>query len=259
MVWRSLVGLSCALLLCATSAGAAGPVLAQPMDVLPLPGGVLAVTDRLEGAVYVIDSARKSGRRVARVPEARELERLPDGRLLVSSGADVLALDLRTGRARRYARAAGDLLGIARGRGETLYGSEDGKTVVRLRPAPRTVLATGLNGVHGITVLSDALVLAESYTGRVLRLDLATREISVLAKGLGNPSFTLPVRTGGFYVSEFAADRLSRLRPDGSVTKVADVRQPGPIAFDAKRRVVGVTLAGTIYRVEGGRARAIYP
>jgi hypothetical protein len=240
-------------------AGAARPVLVQPFDVLPLPSGALAVTDRVQNSLYVVEPARKSGRRVARVPEARELERLPDGRLLVSSAADVLAVDLRTGRTQRYARAAAYLLGIARAPDGTVYGSEDGKTVVRLRPGPRAVLASGLDGVHGITVVPGGLVLAESYAGRVLRLDLATREFEVLASGLGNPSFTLPVRDGGFYVSEFLANRVSRLHPDGTVTAVAGVVQPGPIAFDGKRRIVGVTLRGTIFRIERGRARTIYP
>jgi hypothetical protein len=240
-------------------ANAARPVLAQPFDVLPLRNGTLAVTDRIQNAIFVIDPARKQGRRAATVTEARELEQLPNGRLLVSSGARVLSVDLRTGRRQQYARAAAYLLGIARASDGTLYGSEEGKTVVRLRPGPRAVLASGLDGVHGITVLPDALVLAESYAGRVLRLDLATHEIDVLAEGLGNPSFTLPVRAGGFFISEFMGSRVSRLHPDGTVTTVAAIRQPGPIAFDAGRRIVGVTLGATVFRIEHGRARTIYP
>jgi DNA-binding beta-propeller fold protein YncE len=258
MVRHAALALSLAALVCG-GASAAAPRLSQPLigDVLPLADGRLVVSDFGQGAVFVVDPARRTGRRAASVAQARELERLPDGRVLVTSGANVVAADLRTGRTQRYARAAAPLLGIARS-GSTLYGSEAGKTVVRLRPGPRTVLARGLDGVHGITVQPGALVLAESYAGRVLRLDLATRDVEVLAEGLGNPSFTLPAAGGGFYVSEFAGGRISHLHPDGTVTKFATVTQPGPIAFDPRHRIVGITFGGTIFRVEGGRARTIY-
>ena len=107
--------------------------------------------------------------------------------------------------------------------------------------------------------MPGALVLAESYAGRVLRLDLETHQIDVLAHGLGNPSFTRPVPGGGFYISEFSGNRVSHLHPDGTVTTVAKVTQPGAIALDARRRILGVTLAGTIFRIENRRAQTIYP
>ena len=257
MVRRLAVVSLLAALVCG-AAVAARPVLVEPFDVVPLANGRLAVTDRGKGVVYLVDPARKDARRIARVREARELERLPDGRLLVTSGARVLALDTRTGRTQRYADAEAHLLGIALAPDGALYGSEDGKTVVRLRPGPRTVLAGGLDGVHGITVVPGALILGEAYAGRVLRLDLATSKVAVLAQGLGNPGFTLPTRDGGFFVSEFTGNRVSRLHADGTVTPVARVFQPGPIAFDAHRRIVGVTLGGEVFRVEHGRARTIY-
>jgi hypothetical protein len=113
MIGRLASAVLFAAVLCG-GATAARPVLSQPFDVLPLANGSLVVSDRLQRAVYVVDPARKSGRRVASVPEARELERLPDGGLLVTSGAGVFAVDMRTGRSRLYARAAAYLLGIAR-------------------------------------------------------------------------------------------------------------------------------------------------
>jgi len=258
MVRRLGLTVFLAVLFC-SGARAARPVLLQPFDVLPQPNGTLAVTDRLQGAVYVLDTARKRGRRAAHVPQARELERLRDGRLLVSSGADMLAVDLRTGGKRRYARGRAILLGIARAPDGTLYASEGGTTIVRFRGPRREILADRLDGVHGITVVPGALVLAESFAGRVLRLDLETHRIDVLAHGLGNPSFTLPAVGGGFYISEFSGNRISRLRPDGTVTTVAKVTQPGAIAFDARRRILGVTLSGTIFRIENRQARTLYP
>lgn len=43
------------------------------------------------------------------------------------------------------------------------------------------------------------------------------------------------------------------------MTTVATVVKPGPIAFDAHHRIVGVAMGGTIFRIERGRARTIYP
>ena len=230
----------------------------QPFDVLPLPDGRLAVTDRVQGAVYLVDPARKTGRRLARVREARELERLPDGRLLVTSGAQILTVDAR-GRTRAYARANADLLGIARGPDGSLYGSEDGKTVVRLRPGPRTVLADGV---------STACTGSRSCPGRWCSPSRSRAACSgstsrpetwtSLAEGLGNPSFALPARDGSYFVSEFTGNRILVSAAGGTVTPVASVFQPGAIAFDAHRRIVGVTLGGTIFRIERGRARTIY-
>jgi hypothetical protein len=174
----------------------------------------------------------------------------------------VLALNPRTGRSTVYATAKNYLLGIALApdgwlyASENVYGSEQ-TTLVRIRRGTREVLA-GLHGVHGILATPNGLILSESYAGRVLHFDPATRAIDVLATGLGNPSFTLPAAAGGYFVSEFTGNCVSHLWPDGHVTKVADVFQPGPIEFDPLHGIVGITLTGTVFRIAGGCARTIY-
>lgn len=239
------------------------PVLQQPFDLLPVAGGKFVVTDLPANAVYELDPAHRTGRLVARVSEARELERLKDGRILVTSRARVLALNPRTGKMSLYATARNYLLGIALGPDGWLYASEnvpgnEQTTLVRIRGGIREVLAE-LRGLHGILSTRSGLILSEAYAGRVLRFDPATRAVEVLATGLGNPSFTLPAAGGGYFVSEFFGNRISHLWPDGHVTKVADVVQPGPIVFDAQHRLVGVTLVpATLFRITAGRARTIY-
>lgn len=247
----------------AAAAPPAHPTLGQPFDVLALPNGHLVVTDLTANAVYELDPARGTGRMLAAVREARELERLPDGRLLVTSRNRVLALDARTGTVKPFLTAQAYLLGIALSPDGWLYASEnrpgsEQTTVVRLRRGRREVLVRNLRGVHGILSMPGGLVLGEAYAGRVLRLDPASRAVSVLASGLGNPGFALPAGAGGWFVSEFTGNRISHVWPDGRVTKVADVFQPGPIAFDAKHRIVGVTLTGTVFRITAGRAQTIY-
>ncbi len=248
-----------ALALAAAGAAAAPTTLGEPADLLPRPGGTYLVTDRTRGAVLLVDPARKTTRRVARVIEARELA-VVGGRVLVTSRERILALDLRTGRTTPFARAGSYVLGLAAAPGGGVYASEDGTTIVRIDAnGARTVLADGLDGVHGITPTPEGLVLSESFAGRVLRLDPATGAITVLARGLGNPSFTLRTRAGALYVSEFGTGRIGRIGGNGGITTVASVSSPGSIALDARGRIVGVTLGGTIFRVEGSRARTIYP
>jgi sugar lactone lactonase YvrE len=248
-----------------TTAGvSAKPFVGQPYDLQPLPNGKFVVTDLFANAVYELDPARKTGRQIARINQARELVLLRDGRLLVSSGPRVVALDPRTGRTRVYAVARNSLLGIALAPDGWLYGSEnvigsEETTLVRIRGGTREELGK-FHGVHGILPVPDGLILSESYEGRVLRFDPVSKTTQVLASGLKNPSFTLPAASGGWFVSEFFGGRISHLWPDGHVTTVARVTKPGPIQFDSRRRIVGVTQSGaTLFRIERGRARTIYP
>ena len=248
-----------ALVLAAAGTAAAPTSLGEPADLLPRPGGKLLVTDRTRGAVLLVDPVRKTARRVARVLEARGLA-VVGGRILVTSRQRILALDLRTGRTTPFASARSYVLGLAAAPDGGVYASEDGATIVRIdADGARTVLADGLDGVHGITPTPEGLVLSESFAGRVLRLDPATGAVTVLASGLGNPSFTLRTRAGALYVSEFGTGRIGRLGRTGSITTVASVSSPGSIALDGRGRIVGVTLGGTIFRIEGSRARTIYP
>lgn len=265
MRYRSLLVLLLAAAAAApSSAAAARPALSQPYDLLSLKNGRFLVTDLPESAVYELDPVRKTGRLVVRVAQARELFPLPDGRALVSSGARVLALNLRTRKTTLYATARNNLLGIALAPDGWLYGSEnvfgsEQTTLVRIRGGTREVLGE-FHGVHGILVTADGLILSESYGGRVLHFDPETKTTEVLASGLENPSSTLPAAGGGYYVSEFFGARIAHLWPDGHLTTVAPVVKPGPIEFDSRHRLVGVTQNGTVlFRIVCGRARPLYP
>src|SRR3954452_10357522 len=122
---RQLLALLLVCLAAAVPASAARqPYLGQPFDVLGLPNGHLVVSDLQEGHVLDVDPAHRTARIVGTIREARELDRLPDGRYLVSSRNKVYALDPRTKRTTVYATFANYLLGIALARDGWLYGSE---------------------------------------------------------------------------------------------------------------------------------------
>ena len=83
--------------------------------------------------------------------------------------------------------------------------------------------------------------------------------MTVLATAMKNPGSALVASGGGYFVAEFSGNRISRLWPDGHVTKVADVFKPGAIAYDSRHGIVGASGGGQIFRIVRGRAVTIYP
>lgn len=139
----------------------------------------------------------------------------------MTSREKVLALDPRTGKTSLYATAKNYILGIAVGPDGSLYASEnipytEETTLVRLHNGAREVLLEGTRGIHEFLVGPDALLLPESYAGRVLRLDLATGKVDVIATGLANPSSALPAAAGGWFISELIGRRVSHLCRTGA-------------------------------------------
>ncbi len=265
LMYRLLAVLILLVAAAVPAAAATQPFLEQPFDVLGLPNGHLVVTDLSQGHVLDIDPAHRSGRIVGSIRNARELDRLPDGRYLVSSANRVFALDPRTKKAASYATFKSYLLGIALAPDGWLYGSEnvpgqESTTIARVRGGVREMLVPALRGVHELLVEADGtLILCEAYGGRLLRLDPATKAVTVLGTGMKNPSSAVDAPGGGWFVTEFFGDRVSRVRPDGHVTKVADVYKPGPLAYDSKRRLVGAGMSGEVWRISHGTAQTIYP
>ena len=168
----------------------------------------------------------KTGRLVVRIDQARELFPLPDGRVLVSSRARVLALNLRTrkttldgDRAELPARDRARAGRLADG-SKNVMGSEQ-TTLVRIRGGTREVLGE-FHGVHGILVTAEGLILSESYGGRVLHFDPETKAIEVLAGRYPSPPRS-PRRAAG---TTSASSSAPASRTSGRTG--TDDRCPGP-------------------------------
>ena len=231
--------------------------LAEPFDVV-YAGSDLVIADRGAGAVILLSPGSGAWRRVAAVPDARELVVEDERTVLVSSGERILRLDLRSGRTAEVDRVGDIVLGLERAADGTLYASEGGGTIVRLAPGgARSVLASGRDGVHGLLLDGGRLLAAESFAGNVLSIDLASGVASVLATGLGNPSFLAPA-PGGMYVSEFGAGRISLLEDGGDMRAVASLPQVGPLALGPDGTLVAATIAGDLVRVDP-RTGAVRP
>jgi hypothetical protein len=236
------------------------PAIQQPFGLVEEPAGTLLVADWRAGIIFRLDLRRREGIVLARVRAPRDLTRAPDSRILVASDREVLELDPATGRVRRVATAGAFIGGLAAAADGTLYVNEDQSRIVRIAgDGTRELLASGLDGVHGVLLTPEGLVVCESFGGRVLRLEgAATR---VLARGLANPSYAARAADGALYVSEFLAGRVSRLAPDGSIESVGSVPSPGPVLLDRAGRILVGTLDGSIYRIDPATRRStlVYP
>ena len=231
-------------------------VLAEPFDAVEV-GEWIVISDRRAGAVYRVDRRTGEWARVVAVVAARELEPRGDGAVLVTSAERVLRLDINTGTVAEVARAGDVILGLALA-GDSLYASEGG-AVVRLEGGRREVVTGGLDGVHGLLANGSALLAAETFAGRVLRVDPAGRDVATVAGGLSNPSGLALAAAGSFYVSEFARGRITLVAADGSTRPVASVPQAGALWRSGDGSLLVTTLGGDVRRLDPatGRSRSV--
>lgn len=224
--------------------------LREPFDIVEEPGGTYLLADHTANAV---DRLRgRELQKVATARGARDLERAPDGRILVASGRNVLAFDPASRRIETVATADNDVLGVAASDGGIVV-SDFGSRLLRFAGGRKEVLLTGLEGVHGLLATDAGLVFCESSTGRVLRLTRAG-SVDVLATGLDRPSFAVLAAGGALYVSEFGADRVVRVTR-GGVTPVARVPSPAGISLSSEGRLLVASLSGRVASVDPATGR----
>jgi sugar lactone lactonase YvrE len=227
--------------------------LSEPFDVVEEARGSYLVADRTANVVYRLRSGKL--RAVATMPLPRDLELVRGGRLLVASERNVLSLDPATGHIQRVAAAKAVVLGVALLRDGAIAVSEDGNRIVRLDRGRRTVLATGLDGVHGLLSTDRGLVACESSTGRVLRL---AKRVEVIAEGLELPSFAVPASGGALYVAEFGAGRISHVAASGKKRTVAAVPSPAGISLTSRGDILVASLDGRVARIDPLRGRVVW-
>ncbi len=219
--------------------------LGEPFDILEEAPGSYLIADRTMNAVFRLRAGALET--VAELEGPRDLEPTPDGRVLVASGRNVVALDPRTGATETVTSARADVLGIAASGAHT-----DGRRVVR----DGRVLVRGLDGAHGLLDTDAGLVVCDSGNGRVL---LVGRDRRVLADGLDLPSFAAQGPDGALYVTEFGAGRLVRIERSGKVTPIADVPAPTALSMARDGHVLVTGLGGAVSRVdpESGEVEAL--
>ena len=231
--------------------------LGEPFDVVEQADHSYLIADRTRDAVYRLRG--RELRKLVSVPNPRDLEPAPGGRVLIASGRNVLALDPERGTVATVATADNDVLGIARMADGAIVVSDFGSRLLRFDGGRKDVLATGLDGVHGLLATDRGLIVCESSTGRVLRLR-GDGTIDVMGSGLDKPSFAAPAGDGALYVSEFGSGRISRLAPPEAPTPVAQVPEPAAISVASDGRLLVASLIGRVARVDpaNGRVEWLY-
>ncbi len=222
--------------------------LLQPYGVVEQ-GPAYLVADRQRNAVYRIDEATGSWKKLASIVHAREVAPLDSSHVLVSSDDVVFSLDTRTGATTEVAGAQGVVLGLASGAAGTLYASEDGTRVVELDGGQRRVVVDGLNGVHGLALVGTRLIACETFAGNLLSIDPKTGATTTIARGLDNPTAVVSTNAG-LLVTEFATGRIVRVASDGTVTPLARLPGANDAALARSGALLASSLLGRIVRVD---------
>jgi hypothetical protein len=100
----------------------------------------------------------------------------------------------------------------------------------------------------GIATIGRAVFITDWRVGRMLRFDRRTRRLTVVARGLGEPT-DLVANGSELYAADFRGQRVLRLTPAGAVSKVADVPLATAVAVHGRSLYVS-SLANYVFRVD---------
>ena len=92
--------------------------------------------------------------------------------------------------------------------------------------------------------MTDVATFAAKHPGTLLRIDLATKEITPVGRGEPIANFDGVLRIGEYYyATDWTGGRLLRIADDGSVeTLLSGFSQLADLGYDAKRGIVGLPI-----------------
>lgn len=147
--------------------------------------------------------------------------------LYVADIDQLVVLDAATGAVRRRVPAPGaqflnDLTFAPDG--QVLIADSGARRVYAIRTDTMEVWLEHelLDSINGLLPEPERLVVT-TMAGRLLAIDYATREISVLAEGLGNADGVAPLGDGRYFVSEWPG-LMHVVAPDGAHTTIMDTQ-----------------------------------
>jgi glucose/arabinose dehydrogenase len=221
---------------------------------LALPGQILALDDRSllvverQGRNRILHVDTTTGRfsvATRRIPSPWGLARDTGGRVLVSSGRGIYELG-----GRKIADVeAGP---IAASDGQVYFA--DQTRIGRIgRGGAVETLSTAVAAPHALVLRRDgSLLVSDSGNGRLLRIDPATRAITVLAAGLENPLGAIEAADGNTLVVEYDAGRLVRIGGGSPLTQ--SLRKPYALT-QSPNGALFVVESGDLGRPSGQIAR----
>ena len=120
---------------------------------------------------------------------------------------------------------------------------------------------TGLESVDGIALdshLPDAptIIIPDSPHGTVLRASLDGQRVTVIAKGFARPTGAWVEADGSILVPDENGAALKRIRPDGSVEKIADFSIPDDVIEDSAGNIFVAAIGdNAIHVIPAGSSR----
>jgi hypothetical protein len=221
--------------------------LALPAQILALDRSLFVVERQGRDRILRVDAG--TGRFsvvTTRIRSPWGLARDANGRVLVSGESGIYEL----GGTKVADVAAGPIAAAANG---DLYFADQTRVGRIGRGGGFETLSTDVAAPHALVLRRDgSLVVSDSGNGRLLRIDPATRAMTVLASGLKNPLGAVEAADGDLLVVEFDSGRLLRVS-DGRVLTQA-LRKPYALTQSADGAVY-VVESGELGRPSGGIAR----
>lgn len=185
------------------------------------------------------------------LPEPDDLLLLPDGSILIS--------DVKDGTIRRYGRD-GQLQLLLSGLNEPegMAFAPDGSLIIAeqgnnrlvrydfasqtLSPFLNLVNHTGNLGVDNIIGNGANLIVPDSPNGTVLEVSWDGETVHQLASGLVRPVGAWPEPDGTILLADEYGNAILRLRPDGTLEKIAVLPTPDDVIADGAGNIFAVTL-----------------
>ena len=222
--------------------------LALPAQAIALDDRRLLVVER-QGRDRILRVDVRTGRFTVvttRIPSPWGLAQDARGRVLVSGGGGIYELG-----GTRIANVAAAPIAVAP-TGDVFFADES--RVGRVDPRGGVeVLNTSVDAPHALVVGRDgSLFVSDTGNGRLLRIDPATRAITVVASGLTNALGAIETAVGDLLVVEHDSGRLLRIG-DGAVI-AQSLRKPYALTQSPDGSVY-VVESGDVGRPSGGIAR----
>jgi sugar lactone lactonase YvrE len=130
----------------------------------------------------------------------------------------------------------------------TLAPGAPSPTVLRALPGmPST--ANCKDGVDGIALdpVTNTIIVPDSPTGKVYRMSLDGKSLTLLASGIVRPVGAAVDTRGNIYVADECGSALWRIPPQGAPTRMGGFGMLDDVAFDSHGNILVTDLAGAIH------------
>jgi glucose/arabinose dehydrogenase len=130
----------------------------------------------------------------------------------------------------------------------TLAPGAPSPTVLRALPGmPST--ANCKDGVDGIALdpVTNTIIVPDSPTGKVYRMSLDGKSLTLLASGIVRPVGAAVDAQGNIYVADECGGALWRIPPQGAPTRMGGFGMLDDVAFDSHGNILVTDLAGAIH------------